>query len=368
MNPPEWLANVETEKIGRAVLRWYDRHGRDLPWRRTVDPYHVLVSEIMLQQTQVSTVLAYFPRFLQLFPTLERLARAEESDVLHAWQGLGYYRRARNLKAAAERILLEHGGRFPDEPEQLAKLPGLGRYTANAIACFAFGQRRPILEANTVRVWTRVCAAAGDPAKGPLLGDLWELAESVLPSRRVPDFNQALMDLGSEVCLPRGPRCVACPLRSSCVGHAEGNAESFPRKGKKAAPVHVDHVTVVIRRGDEVLVTQRPPEGRWANLWEFPRVERKEKEDWHAAARRAVRAAACVPVVLEGEWMTLRHGIMHYRVLLKCFEGHVVGRSTAKSDGLRPGGRGRWVPLDEITRFPFSSPQRRIVASLLDDR
>ncbi|MFO0948473.1 MAG: hypothetical protein U1D30_21550 [Planctomycetota bacterium] len=178
MNPRQWLATIDRRKIGRALLRWYDRHGRQLPWRRTKNPYHVLVSEIMLQQTQVTTVLAYFPKFLELFPTLEQLAEAEESDVLHAWQGLGYYRRARNLKAAAEEIVHRHGGRFPEDPKRLAELPGLGKYTANAIACFAFEQRQPILEANTVRVWTRVCAAEGDPAKAPLLrGTLWELAE-----------------------------------------------------------------------------------------------------------------------------------------------------------------------------------------------
>ena len=318
----------------------------------------------MLQQTQVATVVTGYERFLCRFPTVTCLAQAEESEVLRAWQGLGYYRRARNLHRAAQRVVTEHGGVFPRDPASLVRLPGIGRYTANAIACFAFGQPVPILEANTIRLWTRVCAAEGDPNRSSLSGQLWQLAEQVLPRRRVADFNQALMDLGALVCTPRQPACTACPIRSQCQATAAGMQERFPQTSGKPRTVDVDHVTVVLRAGERVLLTQRPDDGRWAGLWEFPRVERDGSETWQSAARRAIRSATGRSFRLGPERLTLRHGIMHYRVRLKCFDARLVGRVVDRDGHNGNNDCCRWVRVEELSQMPMSSPQRRIAQTL----
>lgn len=315
----------------------------------------------MLQQTQVATVQNKFQQFLDRFPTIRALAAAEESDVLHAWQGLGYYRRARNLHQAARQVVAEFNGVFPIEPEQIRQLPGLGRYTANAIACFAHGTKAPILEANTVRLWSRVCAAEGNPAAAPLNGQLWELAATVLPARRVADFNQALMDLGSAVCTASDPACSQCPIASQCVAHRQGTMDRFPQKAAKPAIQRVEEAAVVLFDGDKVLVRQRPGEGRWANLWEFPRAERMEGESWEATANRALREVTSQAFRLGPQRLELKHGIMHYRVLLKCYDATVAPRSKLDNDHDE---RLRWVALNDLELLPFSSPQRRIAATL----
>ncbi len=207
---------VERRKIRLALLRWFARAHRDLPWRRDRDPYRIWVSEIMLQQTQVSTVIPFFERFLQTFPTLGDLAAANEQAVLRLWEGLGYYRRARNLHRAARLIVGEHAGRFPEDPAIASTLPGIGRYTLGAILSQAFDQRLPILETNSERVLCRLFGRTGDPKRGEERRWLWDMAEALLPAKRAGEFNQALMELGALVCSPAAPRCSECPLRAVC--------------------------------------------------------------------------------------------------------------------------------------------------------
>ncbi|MGL4462461.1 MAG: A/G-specific adenine glycosylase, partial [Planctomycetia bacterium] len=266
MRPLDWWNSLSASAFRRRLLAWYDAHGRSFPWRDTRDPYHLWVSEIMLQQTTTATVGSFFPRFLAAFPSIHTLAAADEQEVLKEWQGLGYYRRARNLHAAARRLVAERDGVFPSEPTEIAALPGLGRYTANAVACFAWNRRLPILEANTVRVWTRLAAADGDPARAPLNAELWAIAEASLPTTRPADFNQALMDLGATVCTPAAPRCEVCPVESFCAGRRRGDPTVFPQKAARREPVAVDAVAVVIRADDAdgatVLVRRRPADGR----------------------------------------------------------------------------------------------------------
>lgn len=361
MSPEQWLLSTNLTALRRAVLRWYSQNARDLPWRNLSDPYPIWVSEVMLQQTQVATVREYFARFLDRFPTVHALARADSADVLHLWQGLGYYRRARHLHRAAQVVVDAHDGRFPEDPVVAAQLPGLGRYTANAIASFAFGRRVPILEANTLRLWTRVCAASGDPKRPPLNEQLWNLAEVVLPAARSADFNQAVMDVGSGVCTPRSPNCPECPLRDFCQASLTNTTELFPQNAPKRSSVAVDHVAVVVWNGDEVLISQRPATGPWADLWEFPRVEREGDESWEAAAMRAVRGATDADFRLAGERTTIRHGIMHYKVRLRCFDAQVAA-SCGRS--LHAAANARWVRVDALQQLPFSSPQRRLIASI----
>lgn len=363
MDPNDWLELSDLKDLQRSVLRWYQANGRDLPWRRTRDPYAVWISEIMLQQTTVGTVLGYFDSFLKRFPTIQALAKAPEQDVLHAWQGLGYYRRARNLQRAAQQMVRDHDGKFPADLEDLGELTGLGPYTARAVACFAFGQKVGILEANTRRLWSRVSAASGDPTRGPLEKKLWEMADRVLPATRFADFNQAVMDLGARICTPRDPKCDDCPLMNHCRARAEEEVHLYPQLPPKRAIEDVDHVSVVAWSGDRqrVIVTQRPADGPWARLWEFPRVERQPSESWSAAAKRSL--LRFLPRFrLKEELLTFQHRIMHYRVTLKCFAADAAGEQLR---GDLSSGDVRWMKLDELADLPWSTPQRRLLKQIL---
>jgi A/G-specific adenine glycosylase len=218
----------QRQTLRRRLLTWYAAHKRDLPWRRSRDPYRVWLSEIMLQQTQVATVKDYFHRFTRAFPDVHSLAAAEESEVLRLWEGLGYYRRARQLHVAAKKVVAEYGGKFPDEAEELQQLPGIGRYTAGAIASIAFNRRAPILEANTIRLLSRLVAYRGNPHSQTGQRPLWRVAEEILPQKRVAEFNQALMELGSLVCTPNEPKCTTCPLSAVCAAFAGGLQHEIP--------------------------------------------------------------------------------------------------------------------------------------------
>src|SRR6478609_967208 len=223
-----FLTASQRQTLRRRLLSWYATHKRDLPWRRSRDPYRVWLSEIMLQQTQVATVKDYFERFTRAFPDVESLAAAEESDVLRLWEGLGYYRRARQLHAAAKKVVADFDGKFPDEAEALQQVPGIGRYTAGAIASIAFDRRAPILEANTIRLLSRLVAYRGNPHSQVGQRPLWLVAEEILPQKRVAEFNQALMELGSLICTPNEPKCAECPLATVCAAFAAGLQSEIP--------------------------------------------------------------------------------------------------------------------------------------------
>src|SRR3954471_23332049 len=257
--------------FARRLLRWYERARRDLPSRAVgadgrPDPYHVLVSEAMLQQTQVATVIPYFNRFVARFPTFADLAAADEQEVLRLWQGLGYYSRARNLRAAARRVVEEFGGRLPRDVEQLRSLPGIGRYTAGAIASIAFGRRAPILDGNVVRVLCRTDRVTADPREKGTQTVLWARAEAILPKSRLGDFNSALMELGALVCTPRAPQCLICPVREHC--RAE-NPESLPVKKPRRKTVELEEDCAWIVQGGKLLLEQQTGP-RWKGLWKLP--------------------------------------------------------------------------------------------------
>ena len=350
----------------RRLIAWYRRHARDMPWRGTRDPYRVWVSEIMLQQTQVATVVPYFERFVAAFPDIPTLAAAEEDEVLRLWEGLGYYRRARQMHKAAGVIVESYDGQFPRDPKAAGGLPGVGRYTAGAILSIAFDAREPILEANTVRLFSRILAFKGDPTRADAQRLLWAMAEALLPRRATGRFNQALMELGSQVCLPRGPRCEECPAMALCPTRAAGLQESIPKTKKKPPPEEVREAAVVVRRGAKVLLLRRDETGRWAGLWDFPRFA--------LASRRAdvvrreliekVREITGLVIRPETRLTTIKHGVTRFRITLECHEAQYLRHGKAPEN--RP--EMRWLLPEELETFPLSVTGRKLGRLLVEDQ
>lgn len=264
--------STSPDTLAVALLHWFDQHGRhDLPWQHPRDAYRVWVSEIMLQQTQVSTVIPYFTRFMQAFPDVRALADARLDDVLHHWTGLGYYARARNLHRAAQHIRDDHQSQFPRDFAALLALPGIGRSTAGAILAQAFDLRYPILDGNVKRVLTRLYAIEGWPGDKAVENKLWQIAEKHTPNQRLVDYTQAIMDLGATVCRRSKPQCHVCPLQSQCQGYAQQNVHAYPaKKPRKALPVRSTVMLLLYDEQHAVLLEQRPPVGIWGGLWSFP--------------------------------------------------------------------------------------------------
>ncbi len=311
--------------LRRRLLAWYRREARDLPWRRTRDPYAVWVSESMLQQTQVTTVLPYYARFLARFPSLAALARAREAEVLHAWAGLGYYRRARALRTAAGIVVREHGGRVPDDPEAFGRLPGVGRYTCGAVLSIAYDRALPVLDGNVARVLSRLTARplvsrAPRDAKA-----LWALATSLVPMRAPGAWNQAMMELGARVCTPRAPLCETCPVRALCRARALGRVDEFPPPAPRRAGVHVRRALALIERRGRVLVTRRA--GRLlAGLWEPPGVDLARGADARRALAAALRALG-LAAALAPLGIAVRHTITHRTFEVALWRGRLAGRA-----------------------------------------
>ncbi len=345
--------------LAPRLLDWFAGHQRSFPWRKDRDPYRIWISEVMLQQTQTAVVVPYFERFLAAFPTLADLAGASEQDVLRLWEGLGYYRRARDLHASARRLFAEQG-RFPNDPEALRQLPGFGPYTCNAVLSQAFDRRLPILEANSQRVLSRLFARREDPRQGPARRWLWQAAEALLPVRRVGEFNQALMELGSLICTPASPRCGDCPLAERCQARQLGEQETIPVRSTGPAVTEVRESAVVVRRADQVLLVQRPGSGRWANLWEFPHGPLQDGETHDSAALRLLTELTGVKARLGLELQTIRHGVTRYRISLVCFGAeHAAGEFSSSFYQ-----QGLWLNPAELARYPVSAPQRRLAGSV----
>ncbi len=336
------------------LLRWYDRTRRELPWRETRDPYAIWVSEVMLQQTQVKTVIPYFQRWLARFPGVRELSRAEEADVLHAWQGLGYYSRARALKRAAELVVERHGGRLPSKSSELTALPGIGPYSAGAIASIAYGERVPVVDGNVIRVLTRVFALRGDPAKAPLKRELWRRAEELVPAARPGDHNQALMELGATVCVPEKPRCAECPLSKQCRGFASGLAARLPELAPRPKPTQVPMAAAVVKRRGRVAVVQLSASApRWAGMWLFPAVELAAGEPAERGAERALFENAGLRATAAQKLGTVRHSVTRYRITLEVYECRA---SSAQASSPGP----LWASAAELEGLAMPAAHRRI--------
>ncbi len=340
----------------RRMLAWFRRNARDLPWRRTRDPYAIWVSEIMLQQTQVVTVIGYFERFLAAFPSIADLAAADEQEVLRLWEGLGYYRRARQLHAAARVIVAEHQGCFPREVQQIRALPGIGRYTAGAIASIGWDAREPILEANTIRVFSRLLAFRGDPQKNSGQQPLWEFAAGVLPKRDTGLFNQALMELGSEICTPRGPLCAKCPVCALCPTFRLGLQDEIPLPKRKTKYEDRHEAAVVVRRGDRVLLRRCGREERWAGLWDFPRfpVTARRGESLSQQLERALEELTGLKVEAGRKLATIKHGVTRFRITLDCYQADWTGGRLGRNRDVR------WVKIGALEDYPLSVTGRQL--------
>lgn len=341
----------------RRLVNWYRKSARDLPWRSTRDPYHIWLSEIMLQQTQVATVIPYFARFLDRFPSVRELALADESEVLRLWEGLGYYRRARQLHQAARRIVDQHGGEFPHTDDEVRALPGIGRYTAGAILSIAFDQPAPIVEANTIRLLSRLLAYSGDPTSGEGTSLLWRAAEALLPRKSSGEFNQALMELGSLVCTPQDPDCSRCPLRTLCPTEAHGLQAAIPRKAKRVQYEKVREAAVVIWRGDRVLVRQCEEGERWAGLWDFPRFSLEAHRGTKLASELAqkTRRITGMRPQIGTQLTTIAHGVTRYRIRLSVYEAQLdAGRAARTKD------RQRWLHPNRLESVALSVTGRKI--------
>jgi len=275
---PPFIDAAFKRRLRSAALKWYDRNGRIFPWRDSADPYRIWLSEIMLQQTTVTAVVPYFERFIARFPHVQSLAAADVDDVLRLWEGLGYYSRARNLHKAARVVASDYGGEFPSDVAVLQLLPGIGRYTAGAIASFAFNLPAAIVEANTERLYARIIALRDDVRSTPSRRTLWEFAESIVPNKRCGDFNQSLMDIGSQICRPVLPDCSKCPLMSCCRAFELGLQNELPIRKARTPITTVTEVCIVIRRGDKVLLRRRTEDERWAGMWDFVRFEIDDSE------------------------------------------------------------------------------------------
>jgi A/G-specific adenine glycosylase len=345
--------------LRRRLLAWYDIHARDLPWRRRAgDPYAVWLSEIMLQQTQVGTVKAYFDRFIHALPTIESLAQADEHKVLRLWEGLGYYRRARQLHQAAKLIVAEHDGRFPRDPQVVRRLPGIGRYTAGAILSIAFDAREPILEANTLRLLSRLLGYAGDPRSTDGQRLLWAMAEILLPRRSVGRFNQALMELGSEVCTPRSPQCEQCPIALQCLAYQQGRQQEIPPPKNKPPIEAVREAAVVVRRRGRILLLRWPKGRRWAGLWDFPRfpIHAEPIAALHQELIENVRELTGVTIAPGQNIATLTHGVTRFRITLDCYRAEYRSCDRKTAAPLET----QWVRTTELDDYPLSSTGRKL--------
>jgi A/G-specific adenine glycosylase len=347
-------------RIQQALLNWYAAGARDLPWRRTQDPYAIWLSEIMLQQTRVATAIPYYERFLKRFPTIGHLARARLDTVLKLWEGLGYYSRARNLHKAAKEIVTRFQGRVPRTRDELLTLPGIGRYTAGAVASIAFGQRAPLVDGNVERVLCRVFRIHGSPKDAAIKKRIWSLAEDLLPDDQVGRFNQGLMELGSEICTPRSPNCQECPLARLCEANRHNEQESLPtRTAKKPLPSHAVVVGVIYRNG-RILIDKRQPKGLLGGLWEFPGGKVKPGESLESALHREIREELDIEIEVGRRIATVQHTYTHFHIEIHAFEcEHRKGepRPIACADL-------KWVRASDLTRYAFPAANKKIIEIL----
>jgi A/G-specific adenine glycosylase len=359
------------------LLAWFAQNARDLPWRRTRDPYAIWVSEIMLQQTQVKTVLPYWERWMRALPNLAVLAKAKPPILHKLWEGLGYYTRVRNLHRAAQLIMAHHDGHFPRDFEDVLALPGIGRYTAGAICSIAYNEVRPILDGNVMRVLTRCYGIAGNPRERKVNARLWQLAEELVQQaaeigvrtstsprasrithhapRPCAHFNESLMELGALVCTPREPRCGVCPIAKHCAAYQQGRVLELPSRSRPIRATSRRFVAFVAQKGGRFLVRQRPAGEVNAHLWEFPNLElTPDDNDLKRAARSALGARA-EAIDLLG---TIKHSITRYRITLEAY------RVTIRQAAATPARKGRWLGLSELHKLAFTSAHKQILRRL----
>jgi len=345
--------------ITNPLLRWYKKNARVMLWRGAKNPYHIWVSEIMLQQTQVDTVIPYYRRWLKRFPTLKALANAKLHDVLQMWQGLGYYSRARNLHKASQKVMREFNGVVPYDLERLRTLPGVGRYTAAAIFSIAFNGDAAVVDGNVKRVLARVFNIKKE-IKGER--EIWNLAESLVPRGKAGDFNQALMDLGATICKPQNPLCNDCPLKKLCEAKRLNVQQQRPVTKKKARAPHYDVTAAIIRKNGRVLIAQRPADKLLGGMWEFPGGKMEKGETKEMCLRRELKEELGIEIKVEKQVMALRHAYSHFKITLYVFESRLMRgkpRAIEVADF-------KWLPPRALAAYPMGKTDRQIAESLIN--
>jgi len=338
------------------LVDWFQVNQRDLPWRESYDPYHVWISEIMLQQTQVATVLPYFERWMTSFPSIKELADASEDEVLKHWEGLGYYSRARNLHKAAKLI-----SEIPSNKKDLLALPGIGPYTAGAILSIAFQQDEPLVDGNVIRVLSRL---SKDEANTRLKTQrFWTLAESAIPKGQAREFNQGLMELGALICTPKSPKCEECPIVQSCQAKAAGIQASLPNRGPKQAKEQIQVAIAIIEDGDKVFIQKRPSTGLMGGLWEFPGGKLEKDESTKEALHREIQEEMGIKLKEIRKFKTIKHAYTRFKVDLHCFLAK-YDRGTIK---LTAATEGKWVKKGELKNYAFPAANVKLIESLLTD-
>ncbi|NOZ19640.1 MAG: A/G-specific adenine glycosylase [Planctomycetes bacterium] len=349
-------------KLPARLLKWYDKAKRDLPWRRTRNPYRIWLAEVMLQQTRVETVVPYYKRFLKRFPKLTDLAQAPVDDVLEVWAGLGYYSRARNFHAAAQKTVENHGGKVPRRLEDMLQLPGVGRYTAGAVLSIAYRQPVPILDGNVTRILCRLFAIKSNPKLGRTQKRLWALSESLLPRDRPGDFNQAMMEFGATLCTPKTPACSACPVANLCEALRLGKVEQLPKMPKPKPVPHYDVAVGLIWRRKRLLIAKRPMDVMLGGLWEFPGGKPEKGETLEEALHREVKEEVGLTVEVGPLLTTVNHAYSHFKVTLHAFHCR-SGRGRPRAlacDAVR------WVAVGQLRDYPFPAGSLRIIRRLLE--
>lgn len=340
-----------------ALRHWYEIHQRRLPWRETWDPYRIWVSEVMLQQTQVNTVVPYYDRFLLKFPDIYALAASDLQSVLKLWEGLGYYARARNLHRAAREVVDRFGGQIPHDPGDIRTLAGVGDYIASAVLSIAFGKTAAVVDGNVKRVLARLYADPSPVNRPASHKRFKELAGALIDPTSPGAFNQAMMELGATVCKPTSPDCGVCPVQPFCKAYSQGSAAAYPKRLKKKPTPHVRLSAGVVYRDERVLITRRPPEGLLGGLWEFPSDKIRKGEDPESACRRVLQEVAGLTVEIERFLTTVKHAYTHFRITMEVF----CCSSAAGEVALNGPTDHQWIRIEDIPKFPFPKANLKFV-------
>lgn len=354
------MVEVTTQRaveVGKRLLAWYMSNKRDLPWRRTRDPYKIWVSEVMLGQTRVETVIPYWERFTEQFPDVKSLAEAPEEDVLKQWEGLGYYSRVRNLQAAVREVHTRYNGRVPDTLEEISSLPGVGPYTAGAVLSIAYNVPVPAVDGNVFRVLSRIFLIEDDISKPAARKKFEGLAEFLIPPGEAANFNQALMEFGAKVCIPKYPRCGGCPLQDICEAYKEGMQEDLPNKPKKKAPRPLDIATAIITQQDSVLIIRRPASGLLAGMWEFPSVEQQPDESAETALIRLFRDKWGSSLTAEAHFANVQHTFSHLHWNLQAFTCRLLGDVAETADV-------RWIAVDKLRDYAMPVAHQKLAKAI----
>ena len=345
-----------------SLLDWYQINKRSMPWRQTSDPYKIWISEIMLQQTQVATVIPYYERFLDKFPVVDELAAAPQQTVLKMWEGLGYYSRARNMHKAAQEVVGKYDSKFPDTYKELLNLKGIGPYTAAAVSSIAFNRHQAVVDGNVIRVLSRFFGIKDDVRRSAVKKEIQSIADSIIPENNPGDFNQALMELGATVCTPTNPECESCPLSVDCIAYKSAETDSIPYKSpRKKVPHHTIGVGLVTNNSGDLLIALRPDDAMLGGLWEFPGGKKETNESIKETVKRELHEELGVTVEVGGKFMDLKHAYSHFKITLHAYWCTI-------SDGVpkpKSSKEIKWVSLEVIDEYPFPKANKVLIDKLL---